>query len=935
MGQAALAAGNFRDGVFWLERAERMARQSPNVTWALGMAFLAAGRPGGCLARMRFLRERFHLREAFFVETICLTRLGQADKAAAAMQTALSILHATPEIYGLAQQLARHADRPGWVTASNDGYVLVQAEKLFRIFLDGQLVASGQSGRYPMPEGWRTARRLEICAGNRHLLGSPIDITALTRCESLVSPQADGLHGWIWTPAEPDHVPVITLWNGQTLRADSFAEAVDSDVPLARPRRFHIPRSVLPDHDCGPLAVRDENGNLLTGAPLDPLLGLLLAGRTRTLPKRFKPVRVRSWKTRPARPRSSPGCAIVIPVYGNTARTQACLKSVLTTCPPDVRVVVVDDATPDASLGRLLDRLSADDAITMVRHPHNQGFVASVNDGMRMVGGQDVILLNSDTLVPPGWVERLRQRLERSDVGTVTPFSNEATILSYPSVEKTNPVPGLQETRRLDRRCAGLFGQEQPEIDLPTAHGFCMAISAECLAETGLFREDVFAQGYGEENDFCLRASALGFRHLAAPELYVAHVGGISFGSSGKALAARNLEFVNALHPGYSQLVARFIQRDPLGTVRRQLDLAGLQSLRGKRLSLLMIQHDAGGGVGRVVRDRAAAFERDGQLALLLKPTSEGCRLETALESDRFPNLKFALPEEFPLFVETLRVLRVSSVEWHHLVGHAPCIRTLHEALDVPYDVFIHDHVWFCPRISLCNGEGRYCGEPEPAVCQTCVDRWGGFLGEDLTVLELLERSRRELGQARTLMAPTQDTARRIRRHFPGLGIMVIPLQNDAALLETLSSGSALRNGAPLRICIVGGISEWKGYDVLKAMALEIQFHGLPVELVLVGHTRDDETLIEAGVRVTGEYQEADALSLIREQNAHVGLIPSIAPETWCYVLGLLWQSGLEAVCFDLGAQGERVRKAGAGAVIPLGMPVPLVLAFFLRRWAH
>ena len=59
-----------------------------------------------------------------------------------------------------------------------------------------------------------------------------------------------------------------------------------------------------------------------------------------------------------------------------------------------------------------------------------------------------------------------------------------------------------------------------------------MYIRRECLDAAGLFRADVFAQGYGEENDFCLRARHLGWRHVAVPGVFVAHLGGRSFGSA-------------------------------------------------------------------------------------------------------------------------------------------------------------------------------------------------------------------------------------------------------------------------------------------------------------------------------------------------------------------------------------------------------------------
>ena len=93
-------------------------------------------------------------------------------------------------------------------------------------------------------------------------------------------------------------------------------------------------------------------------------------------------------------------------------------------------------------------------------------------------------------------------------------------------------------------------------VDIPTAVGFCMYIRRDCLDQVGLLREDLFAQGYGEENDFCLRARHLGWRHVAAPGVFVAHVGGQSFGAARGHLVARNMAVLNRLHPGYDALIA-------------------------------------------------------------------------------------------------------------------------------------------------------------------------------------------------------------------------------------------------------------------------------------------------------------------------------------------------------------------------------------------
>ena len=89
----------------------------------------------------------------------------------------------------------------------------------------------------------------------------------------------------------------------------------------------------------------------------------------------------------------------------------------------------------------------------------------------------------------------------------------------------------------------------------------------------------------------------------------------------------------------------------------------------------------------------------------------------------------------------------------------------------------------------------------------------------------------------------------------------------------------------------------------------------------VVGHTIDDARLMATGhVFVTGQFKPNEAVTMIEAQNAALGFIPSICPETWCLTLGDIWRAGLNAVAFDLGAPAERIKRTGRGIVLPLGL---------------
>ncbi len=95
---------------------------------------------------------------------------------------------------------------------------------------------------------------------------------------------------------------------------------------------------------------------------------------------------------------------VIIPVYADFEATKACLASMLRElrAKRSVRVVVVDDASPDLRIKRLLRSLEGEPRLKLVRNEQNLGFAESVNRGLEAAGRGDVILLNADTIVPQG-----------------------------------------------------------------------------------------------------------------------------------------------------------------------------------------------------------------------------------------------------------------------------------------------------------------------------------------------------------------------------------------------------------------------------------------------------------------------------------------------------------------------------------------------------
>src|SRR5690606_5948514 len=165
--------------------------------------------------------------------------------------------------------------------------------------------------------------------------------------------------------------------------------------------------------------------------------------------------------------------------------------------------------------------------------------------------------------VPAGWLERLqRAALSAADIGTVTPFSNNASICSYPHFCASSPLPEGLDLAMLD----GLFARANAGrvVDLPTAVGFCMYIRRSALERFGAFDAERYGRGYGEENDFSRRIATAGLRNVLCADLFVYHEGSASFGEERHELMATAERLLQERYPDYGRLVTDFVQADPL-----------------------------------------------------------------------------------------------------------------------------------------------------------------------------------------------------------------------------------------------------------------------------------------------------------------------------------------------------------------------------------
>ena len=905
--QEALAAHDIDAAARWLDRARRFAPDDPAIALALAGVRLRQRRAAEVMALLMPVARRHESREVWLTLAMAASALHGMTDAAEALAEALSgyVWPTSASIGAVAGPVARVLGLPGWCALLGDGRVFIDAA--------GDVVVTADGEALPPPFAVPPhVNEVVVTSRGRTLLGSPLEVSRMRRVSGLVEMRDGILLGWAWLPRDPDRDPALTIdpvAGGKTVTVVASDRSMAAASPLTQPRRFQVPALRLRGMR-GLLRVRGSDGRDVLGSPLGRSVSPMPA------PRGFAPA--------PCEPERD--VAVVVPVYGGAVLTRDCLAAVLATVPAGTAVIVVDDATPEPALATHLDALRDAGRIVLIRHAENRGFPASANAGMRMARaeGRDVVLLNSDTRVAAGWLQGLRAAVQGApDVATATPLSNDGSILSYPDAGGGNPAVLGTALGRLARRAAAANGTKT--VDIPTAVGFCMYVRRECLETVGLFREDAFAQGYGEENDFCRRAAQAGWRHVGVPGVYVAHVGGQSFGDGRAALLARNLAVLERLHPDYGALIDDFLRADPLAPARRRLDVAQFRA--GRRPgAVALVTHDSGGGVERVVQTRIAAIRAAGERAIVLRPVRDrsGGRLYQpglcwVSEGKGAPNLRFHLPAERAALLRLLRGEHVRRVEVHHSLGHDHSVMGLAAKLGVTMELYVHDYALICPRVTLVGREGRYCGEPDRTeVCDECVAAAGSHIEEVIGTAELRARSALDVAGAARVVVPSRDVARRLRRYFPALAAEVAPWEDDAAVPMV----PKLRTDGKRLVAVIGGIGVSKGYDMLLGCARDAAARRLPLEFVVVGHTEDDGPLLATGrAFVTGAYREEEGEALVRAQGAQLAWLPSLWPETWSFTLGLAWRAGLGVAAFDLGAPAERIRGSGRGWLLPLGLP--------------
>jgi abequosyltransferase len=215
--------------------------------------------------------------------------------------------------------------------------------------------------------------------------------------------------------------------------------------------------------------------------------------------------------------------SIIILTHNKLEYTLQCIESIRAyIAQEDREIIVVDNHSADGTV----EWLNGQKDIIKILNNENAGFPAGCNQGMRIAKGDNILLLNNDTVVTRNCLSNLLNCLYSSEnIGAVGPVTNncsngQAIAVTYRDINEMHAFAAEHNLPDPDK------WEERPRLV-----GYCMLIKKEVVDRIGLLDER-FSPGNYEDNDYCLRMRIAGFRLMLCRDAFIHHYGSVSFGAN-------------------------------------------------------------------------------------------------------------------------------------------------------------------------------------------------------------------------------------------------------------------------------------------------------------------------------------------------------------------------------------------------------------------
>lgn len=619
-------------------------------------------------------------------------------------------------------------------------------------------------------------------------------------------------------------------------------------------------------------------------------------------------------------------CDVIVPIYNAYECVKELVESLLKyTNLDENRIILINDKSPDERISKLLNKYKEKyKDFIILENSENKGFVGTVNVGMKQSEENDVLLLNSDTIVTKNWLEKIKKCAYSSEkIATVTPLSNNATMASVPVPFKKNELPSdisIDEMGKIVEECSFL---DYP--DLPTGHGFCLYIKREVLNKIGYFDEETFGKGYGEENDFCFRCLDIGYRNVLCDNVYIYHKESQSFSESKLALMAENGKKLENRYPEYYQRLARWCAELPIKYIGNNIALALSRKYKNKKNILILI-HDWDdvenhvGGTTLHIYDIINKL-RDKYNFHVLAPINNMYYLisywtnteSTIIYPGIFDSRKYSFyNNKYKNMVESIvNRFAIDAVHIHHMKSHFFDIGDIIKEKHLYSIISIHDFYSVCPLINKMYDNKRYCGEPTNEECNKCLLKVANIKGNMIS--EWREEWKKLFKICNKIIAPSEACQKEILLTYKDLNIKII--EHGVDLTKT-NSQKDIANKKTLNIAFLGAIGIIKGSNILYDL-IKRKYKGINIHLFGM-FDRVIPKSYKKRIKIYGKYKREDLPKLLSDNDIDLICLISICPETYSYTLTESVSCGVPVLVNNLGALKERVERDNLGWTIDL-----------------
>lgn len=618
--------------------------------------------------------------------------------------------------------------------------------------------------------------------------------------------------------------------------------------------------------------------------------------------------------------------SIIVPIYNAPDDLETCIERLIKYTRNDVDIILIDDASPDSRVQEILNKTSNHKNFRVFTNKKNLGFTKTVNRGIMLAGQNDVVFLNSDARVTPRWLEGLKAALATdAKIATVTPMSDRAGAFSAPNIGNENNLP--ESVKEEDyavafrRRSIGFY----PAV--PTGNGFCLYVRRVCINEIGSLDEEAFPRGYGEENDFCMRARAAGWRNVIDDRTYVFHDRNKSFGEAKTDLITAGRKIVDERYPDYKKSTAVFSQSPLINMARFRAGMA-LKDVKQKILPRgLFVISTLTGGTPQTNRDLMLALGDEIEPWLLhcdskvisLYRVFKGQAdqlIKRHILKETIEPLNHTSSEYDQVVANWLTELDFEIVHIRHLAWHSLNLPKLAKQVGARVIKSFHDYYAVCPTIKLLDNERKFCGGSCTTSCGECQpELWpkDSFPTLKNKWVHKWRAKFKEAVKECDAYITTHDSAKQIiQKHLDidAEKFHVIPHGRDFKKLHQLAE--PFKDDSVLKVLVPGNIGEPKGSKIIEELIKNdkdgrLEFHILGRASFKIKHPR---------LIVHGEYKRDDFAEHVKKIKPHIGAVLSIWNETWCHTLTELWSVGLPVVVTDFQTVAQRVEYSGAGWVL-------------------